>query len=226
MGGDGRALADRGPWWRLLFVLAALALVVGACGGDDGESADGGGDGSEEAGDGGGGEDGGSDGDGDLPAECQEPPYELEWRLEGDGPREPVEIADAVAIKGFDGGAWTLILSDAELPRDYAYAELSGYPDMPADALLMQAGIFVQMDEQENVEPVEVGETVADVESEVHTVGWNIAQGAQQSSSVNIDERATLLHAGDDFVCIEFDITSESGNELVGVAAAEIVAEG
>lgn len=193
-------------------LFALLMLLGAACGSDDGSE----GDGDETA---------GADRGSGLPEGCTEPPYELEWRLEGDGPRDEVTIDDAVAIEGFDGGAWTLILTDDEIPRDHDWLTAVGFPDFPPDALVFQAGIFVRTSvDQATVEPVEVGETVVAQESDTRMVAASVVQGAEPTGSVDKVEEATLLYADDETVCIEFAITSESGDEFVGTATAEIVA--
>ena len=199
------------------FLAPGLVLLLMACGGGNGA-----GDATTPTASDAPSASGGGAAGGGLPAGCSLPPFDLAVRASGDGPRESVRIEDSAAIRGFDGGAWTILMATVPFPAGADFR--LGFPEMPADALVLQGGIFVPSGQagepQAEIQAGAVFET-GDGQSRLPVFG--VVQGMEAASTTGRMIRAEVLQASRETVCIAFEVTSESGQEFVGAAAANVV---
>lgn len=214
---------------RASVFFAFLAVVLIACGGDDGggdaRSDTPAGASSKEA--------SGSEGDGtdsgaeSAPAECPTSvPYDVELRLEGDGERETMAVVDAVALRRSEGRAWTVYLADFDMPDDTSWSFT--VPEVPSGSTLVATGLDVFNATDVDALPIiEVGATgglFRDVGDGESATFLNVTSDASSSTSVDQTGSTELLHLDDGLICLDTEITGESGLELVGTyAATEIV---
>lgn len=208
--------------WRrnAVVLLTVVAVFVAACGGDDGDSGSGSGSGdvptttvSDEA--------------VALPAACPDAlPFDVEIRLDGDGARETMTVVDAIALRRFEGRAWTVYLADFDLPDDTSWS--FAVPEVPAGKTLVATGLDAFNAPDADALPIlDVGSTgglFSEVGDGATATFFNVTAERAGSTSVDQTGSTELLHLDDDVVCLAVDITGESGLELVGTyTATEIV---
>ncbi len=213
-------------------LVAALALLAG-CGDDDDAAADGAGDdatqddGATTDADAGAEDDDAGDEAATLPDECPDGvPFEVELRADGDGAPEAVEIVDAVALRRAEGRALTVYLATFDIDDDTSWALVT--PDVPPGGLLVSTGLDHFNADIAEIEPLAVGASgplFGEAGDGATATFLNMQGEAAGSTSVSQEGTSTLLHVDDDRVCLEVDITSESGAALSGVYTAPIVAE-
>lgn len=216
--------------WVALLVAGGLALGAAACGDDDDtESGSGDADTTESADTDGTGDQAGDD-DGaaaTLPSECPtEAPFDVEVRFDGDGARETMTVVDAVALRRYDGVAWTIYLADFDMPDDTSWSFT--VPEVPEGKTLIATGLDVFNAPDVDALPVlEVGDSggmFSDVGDGETAAFFSITSSLAGSTSVDQSGTTELLHLDDGAICMTTEITGESGLELVGTySATEIV---
>lgn len=162
----------------------------------------------------------------DLPAGCELPPFTAEIRFAGDGPRRDFAVVDAAAVRRLEGRAYTVYLTDYPIDREGSLFSQIGEP--PDGSTTVQTGIDVFNAEDAAALPVLAAGTVGAVDwvSGEPATFLNFATAADTDGfSVDQTGQTELLHVDERFVCMRSQITSESGNELVGTYTAEILTD-
>lgn len=160
-----------------------------------------------------------------LPTACERVPFTVDLRVEGEGPLQPFEVVDAIAVRIADGRAYTVYLADFTIDRDDS--SYSFITEPPTGGTVIQTGLTVfNAPDAESVPVLEGGE-IGRVEWEAGQLAafLNVTADNAPSMSVDMTGSAELLHLDDDTVCIEAAITSERGFALNGVYTAEITAD-
>jgi hypothetical protein len=160
-----------------------------------------------------------------LPAGCERVPYTVDLRVDGEGSLETFDVVDAIAARTAGGRAFTVYLADFVMDRDDR--SYSFVTDPPPGGTVVQTGLTVfNAPDLESV-PVLAGGETGQVKWEAGQLATflNITAEDAPSFSVDMTGSAQLLHVDDGTVCIEADITSESGFALRGVYTAEITAD-
>lgn len=160
-----------------------------------------------------------------LPAECPPAvPFDMEFRSDGDGERDTMTVVDAVALRRADGVAMTVYLADFDMPDDTSWA--FSVPDVPPGGTLVQTGLDVFNADPATLPELETGASgglFGEVGAGVTATFLTIVSGG--STSTNQTGESELLYIDDSAVCLRAGIISESGDELVGVYSAPIVAD-
>lgn len=197
----------------VFLVVGVLALGATACGDDDdaGGSADG----------------TGSTLTSDLPTECPAAaPFDVEIRYDGDGARETMTVVDAVALRRFDGVAWTIYLADFDMPDDTSWSFT--VPEVPEGNTLVATGLDVfNAPDADALPTLDVGDSgglFSDVGDGETAAFFSVTSDRSGSTSVDQTGTTELMHLDDGSICMTTEITGESGLELVGTyTAVEIV---
>ena len=158
-----------------------------------------------------------------LPAGCELVPYAIDLRISGDGALEPFQVTDAIAVPTAGGRAYTVYLADFPIDReDRSYSYVT---DPPEGGIVVQTGLTVFNAEDPESVPVLEGGEVGQVDWEAGELATflNVTAPDAPGFSVDMTGSARLVHLGDDVVCIEASITSESGFALEGTYTAETV---
>ena len=209
----------------MALLLAGGLTLTAACGGDDDTATDAGDAPIEDVDDGDGEDTGGETAT--LPEECPtEAPFDIEIRYDGDGERDTMTVVDAVALRRFDGVAWTIYLADFDMPDDTSWSFT--VPEVPEGNTLVATGLDVFNAPDAAALPIlEVGDSggmfreVGDGETAAF---FSITSDRAGSSSVDQSGTTELLHLDDGSICMTTEITGESGLELVGAyTATEII---
>ncbi|MDE0802819.1 MAG: hypothetical protein OSA99_05795 [Acidimicrobiales bacterium] len=161
------------------------------------------------------------------PSECPAAvPFDVEIRYDGDGARETMTVVDAVALRRFDGVAWTIYLADFDMPDDTSWSFT--VPEVPPGNTLVATGLDVFNAPDADALPIlEVGDSggmFSDVGDGETAAFFSVTSDLAGSTSVDQAGTTELLHLEDGSICMTTEITGESGLELVGVyTATEIV---
>lgn len=162
-----------------------------------------------------------------MPSECPEgTPFDVEIRFDGDGDRETMTVVDAVALRRFDGVAWTIYLADFDLPDDTSWSFT--VPEVPAGKTLVATGLDVFNAPDVDALPIlgvgDSGGLFRDVGDGETAAFFSITSELAGSTSVDQRGATELVHLDDDAICMTTEITGQSGLELVGTyAATEII---
>lgn len=218
---------------RLLALLAALGLFVAACGDDAGDE---GGAGEATADDGSTDDAADEDGDDDaveasdgddaaLPEACPaSPPFELQAAITEDGGIAPFEVVDAAAVSRSGGLAITVYLADFDIDDDTSWS--FAVPEVPAGGTLISTGMDVFNADPADLEPLEVGDSgplFSEAGDGATATFLNMQGEAAPTTSVNQVGTSEVLFLDGSTVCIQVDITADSGAQLQGVYTAPIV---
>jgi hypothetical protein len=217
---------------RLLALLAVLGLFAAACGDDAGDE-----DGADDAvtddaaddstGDENDDEDGDSSeaGDAALPEACPaSAPFELQAAITEDGGLESFEVVDAAAVSRSGGLALTVYLADFEIDDDTSWS--FAVPEVPAGGTLISTGMDVFNADPADLEPLEVGDSgplFSEAGDGATATFLNMQGEAAPTTSVNQVGTSEILFLDGSTVCIQVDITADSGAQLQGVYTAPIV---
>ncbi len=162
----------------------------------------------------------------DVPVGCELPPLTLEFRPDGDGARQDLEVVDATAVRRSGGRAFTVYLTDFRIDREASFFEQLGEP--PDGSTMVLTGLDVFAAEDPAALPVLEPGVVGHVDwtsgepATFLTIG---AGGDSEGVSLEPSGTTVLLHVDERFVCMRSEITSASGTELVGTYTAEIVTD-
>jgi hypothetical protein len=219
---------------RLLAIIVVSTLFSGACGGDD----DTGGDVTDEttASTADSADSASDSAEGQAEANTEEAaampdgcpasvPFTTSARFAGEGALQAFEVLDAVALSRADGAAYTIYLADFDMDDDTNWG--FAVPEVPAGSTLIATGLDVFNADPATLEPLEVGSSgplFAEAGEGVTATFISVTSELVDASSVNQMGTATLLHLDDSQVCIEVDITSDSGIAFSGTLAAPIAA--
>lgn len=216
--------------WVAVLVASGLTLGVAGCGGDD-DSADGDDPPTDESSDAGSDESSAAGSDagaaGALPSTCPSAaPFDVEIRYDGDGDRETMTVVDAVALRRFDGVAWTIYLADFDMPDDTSWSFT--VPEVPDGKTLVATGLDVfnapDADALPILEAGDSGGMFSDVGDGETAAFFSVTADAAGSTSVDQSGTTELVHLDDGAICMTTEITGESGLELVGTyTATEII---
>ncbi len=160
-----------------------------------------------------------------LPAGCEPAPFQVELRVDGDGPLETFVVTDAIAVRTAGGRAYTVYLAD--FPMDREDRSYSFVTDPPPGGTVVQTGLTVYNAPDVEAVPVLEGGEIGPVEWQSGELAsfLNVTAEGAASSSTNMTGQSELLYVDDGVVCIEADITSERGFSLRGIYTAEITAD-
>lgn len=215
---------------RVLALLTAALLVV-ACGDDDGEAATG--EESSVA-------DPASDGTDSadtaeqqeseattMPAECPAAtPFEVQAAVTEEGGIEPFEVVDATALSRSGGLAITVYLADFDIDDDTSWS--FAVPEVPAGSTLISTGMDGFNADPADLAPLEVGSEgplFSEAGDGATATFLNMQGESAPTTSLNQVGTSEILFLDDRNVCIRADITAESGAQLQGVYSAPIVEE-
>lgn len=199
-------------------LLAATVALAGCGDDDDGDAAPDAAEDGEQATDA-----GVAESEDDFPAECPgATPFEIDVRTDGDGDVEPFTVVDAAAIRRFGGIAYTLYLTDFDLPD-----ELSQFsaPEVPDGGLLISTGLDRFNVDPGTVDPLAVGATgplFPDTGPAQESGFLSFIGDAAGSVSSNQAGSVELLGLAEDRICLRIAISGDTGGALAGVVEAPI----
>jgi hypothetical protein len=164
----------------------------------------------------------------DVPDRCQEPPFDIHLRVEGDGDLDEMEIVDSAAVRVGGGTGYTIYLADFDLPDDdeIAFSALTA----PDDGTLVATGVSTfNADKKHPAKKVATGDIaplVSNASAGRLTAFLTIRREDElQPPGVHQIGQIEVIHVDKTTFCADVSITADDGASMTGIVTGRIVGD-